>query len=395
MGDEPLSVWVPRYRGGGSSADGRDAGQARGCELRSVRSSRAALSRQVNGVNLRNATHEQAAAALKRAGQTVTIIAQYRPEGTGAGSRERARGAGRGRGAACRGGGAGRRLARGRGGAAGEAPIGGGRGAEGEVRAPIGRRGGRGRGGRVPPAVPARLCVRAGAAAGARRPLRPAGERGSAGPPGDLAGRGVVCGGGRGGEVGLFAGGRQREAPLRGGLSSAGSRGPCWGLRRGSRVRRPPLVVGNSLPHLVLGGSLPPHPQRGGLPALLCGHRAGGAGTGASVLGGCSSPTLSVPPAALPRPSPLVSAGLSSLGKGAGSRWSRLGGGPCVGQPVAGGSGKGPGSSLPRPSPGGQGEQRGGHPTSGRGAGSCCGGCCCAVSVSRAAPCRDVAAHVP
>uniref|UniRef100_A0A8U8C605 Uncharacterized protein n=1 Tax=Geospiza parvula TaxID=87175 RepID=A0A8U8C605_GEOPR len=34
----------------------------------------------VNGVNLRNATHEQAAAALKRAGQTVTIIAQYRPE---------------------------------------------------------------------------------------------------------------------------------------------------------------------------------------------------------------------------------------------------------------------------------------------------------------------------
>lgn len=36
---------------------------------------------QVNGVNLRNATHEQAAAALKRAGQTVTIIAQYRPEG--------------------------------------------------------------------------------------------------------------------------------------------------------------------------------------------------------------------------------------------------------------------------------------------------------------------------
>lgn len=35
----------------------------------------------MNGVNLRNATHEQAAAALKRAGQTVTIIAQYRPEG--------------------------------------------------------------------------------------------------------------------------------------------------------------------------------------------------------------------------------------------------------------------------------------------------------------------------
>ncbi|KAK7804497.1 hypothetical protein U0070_013443 [Myodes glareolus] len=37
----------------------------------------------VNGVNLRNATHEQAAAALKRAGQSVTIVAQYRPEGKG------------------------------------------------------------------------------------------------------------------------------------------------------------------------------------------------------------------------------------------------------------------------------------------------------------------------
>ncbi|KAK1879033.1 Disks large like 1 [Dissostichus eleginoides] len=35
---------------------------------------------QVNGVDLRNATHEQAAAALKNAGQTVTIIATYRPE---------------------------------------------------------------------------------------------------------------------------------------------------------------------------------------------------------------------------------------------------------------------------------------------------------------------------
>ncbi|XP_073808590.1 disks large homolog 1 isoform X26 [Danio rerio] len=34
----------------------------------------------VNGVDLRSATHEQAAAALKNAGQTVTIIAQYRPE---------------------------------------------------------------------------------------------------------------------------------------------------------------------------------------------------------------------------------------------------------------------------------------------------------------------------
>ncbi|XP_078266437.1 disks large homolog 1-like isoform X13 [Rhinoraja longicauda] len=34
----------------------------------------------VNGIDLRGATHEQAAAALKNAGQAVTIVAQYRPE---------------------------------------------------------------------------------------------------------------------------------------------------------------------------------------------------------------------------------------------------------------------------------------------------------------------------
>lgn len=39
---------------------------------------------QVNGIDLRGATHEQAAAALKGAGQVVTIIAQYRPEGESA-----------------------------------------------------------------------------------------------------------------------------------------------------------------------------------------------------------------------------------------------------------------------------------------------------------------------
>lgn len=39
------------------------------------------LHMQVNGVDLRYATHEQAAAALKNAGQTVTIVSQYRPEG--------------------------------------------------------------------------------------------------------------------------------------------------------------------------------------------------------------------------------------------------------------------------------------------------------------------------
>lgn len=35
----------------------------------------------MNGIDLRGASHEQAAAALKGAGQTVTIIAQYQPEG--------------------------------------------------------------------------------------------------------------------------------------------------------------------------------------------------------------------------------------------------------------------------------------------------------------------------
>ncbi|CAG14726.1 unnamed protein product, partial [Tetraodon nigroviridis] len=34
----------------------------------------------VNGVDLSSATDEQAAAALKSAGQTVTIVAQYRPD---------------------------------------------------------------------------------------------------------------------------------------------------------------------------------------------------------------------------------------------------------------------------------------------------------------------------
>lgn len=34
----------------------------------------------VNGINLRNATHEEAAQALKGAGQTVTVVVQYKPE---------------------------------------------------------------------------------------------------------------------------------------------------------------------------------------------------------------------------------------------------------------------------------------------------------------------------
>ena len=36
---------------------------------------------QVNGNDLRRATHEEAAAVLKGAGDTVEIVCQYRPEG--------------------------------------------------------------------------------------------------------------------------------------------------------------------------------------------------------------------------------------------------------------------------------------------------------------------------
>ena len=36
---------------------------------------------QVNGVDLREATHEQAATVLKSSGDSVEIIAQYQPEG--------------------------------------------------------------------------------------------------------------------------------------------------------------------------------------------------------------------------------------------------------------------------------------------------------------------------
>jgi len=35
----------------------------------------------VNGVDLRGATHEQAASALKGAGDVVELVAVYRPEG--------------------------------------------------------------------------------------------------------------------------------------------------------------------------------------------------------------------------------------------------------------------------------------------------------------------------
>lgn len=36
---------------------------------------------QVNDTELESATHEKAAAALKGAGNTVAIVAQYKPEG--------------------------------------------------------------------------------------------------------------------------------------------------------------------------------------------------------------------------------------------------------------------------------------------------------------------------
>ena len=36
---------------------------------------------QVNSTDLANATHEQAALALKGSGSIVTIVAQYKPEG--------------------------------------------------------------------------------------------------------------------------------------------------------------------------------------------------------------------------------------------------------------------------------------------------------------------------
>jgi len=40
----------------------------------------------VNGIDLREATHEQAAAALKSAGDTVELMAQYKPNGIHYGS---------------------------------------------------------------------------------------------------------------------------------------------------------------------------------------------------------------------------------------------------------------------------------------------------------------------
>lgn len=39
------------------------------------------LPMQVNDIDLRGATHEQAASALKGAGDVVELVADYRPEG--------------------------------------------------------------------------------------------------------------------------------------------------------------------------------------------------------------------------------------------------------------------------------------------------------------------------
>lgn len=86
----------------------------------------------------------------------------------------------------------------------------------GAGRATIGRRRG-GRGRAVPPAVPARLCVRAGGCGAAAAPLQvsagqPRRDPPAAGPRGTPRAGLVFGGGGRA----LLAGGRRREARLRG-----------------------------------------------------------------------------------------------------------------------------------------------------------------------------------
>ena len=49
--------------------------------VHSVLTASACVCSQVNGINLESASHEQAAAALKGAGDVVDIVAQYKPEG--------------------------------------------------------------------------------------------------------------------------------------------------------------------------------------------------------------------------------------------------------------------------------------------------------------------------
>ncbi|TRY54278.1 hypothetical protein DNTS_031081 [Danionella cerebrum] len=66
-GEDGEGIFISFILSGGSADQSREL--LRGDQILSV-----------NGVDLRHATHEQAAAALKSAGQTVTIITQYRPE---------------------------------------------------------------------------------------------------------------------------------------------------------------------------------------------------------------------------------------------------------------------------------------------------------------------------
>lgn len=275
----------------------------------------AALSRQVNGVNLRNATHEQAAAALKRAGQTVTIIAQYRPEGTATAHRHRDRDGGRG-------------MRRGRV-YANEVGV-----AADEGRA----RGSGGRGGGLPagkgrgPGWGGRRLAGAGIGAGPRRP----------------AGRGcaALCAG-RAGEgprpprlqvsahrrTGRPAG-THRQRGL-GGLDGTGSSSGEGGRALLARGRRHEARL-RGVPRALQEG-----PRGRESSGVLEGHRgAGGAGTGASLLSWGLSPPLSIPPAAPPRafryrrvPVPSAAAGAGGPARGSGE-----GAGSCLHTASLGGS---------------------------------------------------------
>lgn len=159
------------------------------------------------------------------------------------------------------------------------------------------------------------------------------------GPAGGLAGRGGVSGGEGAGGVSSPEGVARRPR-------SVGSRGPCWRARgcsgRGRGCGDRPSSRGTALfppasPSAVGSGDPPPGD-----------HRARGAGTEASVLGAGSSSTMSIPPAALPRRLPFLSAGLSFPRQRCG--------GLVVPRGAASGCGKEAGSCLPKPSPGWQGQ---------------------------------------
>lgn len=139
------------------------------------------------------------------------------------------------------------------------------------------------------------------------------------------------------------------------------------------------------MPPAVGCGDPPPPPP--------CGHRAGtGAGTGASVLGGGSSPTLSISPAAL-LPSPRhdrlsLTLAFNSLGEGVGGWWSRVGGvGLAWGSRWEAAAGREQAAAHRDPPQVGRAGGGQGIPPAGEGLG--------AVTTSRAAPRRDAVVHVP